>query len=521
MNSKERHEARYQRRKAKRLERLKERNDQIGGLEEVYRFDNLFRAGLACCKGVRWKDSTKNFERHLLSGTARRRREVLSGTWKPRPYNHFTINERGKRREITAPHIADRQVHKAFVRGVLLPLYTPSMIYDNGASIPGKGFHFSKKRLADYLRWHIRRYGISGGIFLMDFKGFFPNAPHGTILERHKRYILDTDLRELGDKIVKAPMDYETRIINGRRRNVPILSDRGMGIGIEPSQTEMVSLPSALDNFLKCQLSIKGAAHYMDDFNIVMPDLEEAKETAPIAIAYAEGMGIPVNRDKSRVIPFGKPFRYCKAGYIITPTGGVKTKGNRTAGTRAYKKFRALCEKYERGEITRADVDNFFQCTVAYFENYNDHTRKLHLIRLYRGYFERDKTMDFFTYKRFKGQGLDGYFNLPYGTILTVDSAGILHAPDGRRVCADTSETGWAHFRQNTAEGARRQTMLDNLYRYYEKPAERDDRMDDFAPEKWPAAENLYWKNLLRTMPTEELEKFYRARLGEPKFKGV
>lgn len=54
--------------------------------------------------------------------------------------------------------------------------------------------------------------------------------------------------------------------------------------------------------------------------------------------------------------------------------------------------------------------------------------------------------------------------------------------------------------------------MLDGLYRYYGK----HEGASDFDPEKWAGAENLYWKNLLRTMNTPELEAFYKARLGQP-----
>lgn len=82
---------------------------------------------------------TQNFERHLFSGTARRRREVLSGQWKPGKYVHFTLRERGKVRPIDAPHINDRQIHKTLCNNVLVPLYGPSMIYANGASQRGEG----------------------------------------------------------------------------------------------------------------------------------------------------------------------------------------------------------------------------------------------------------------------------------------------------------------------------------------------------------------------------------------------
>lgn len=125
--------------------------------------------------------------------------------------------------------------------------------------------------------------------------------------------------------------------------------------------------------------------------------------------------------------------------------------------------------------------------------------------------------MDYIVYRRFREEGIEGRFNLPYGTVCP-ERDGYLFAPDGRRICAATSENGWGHFRQNTPEGAYRQAMLDRLYRYYEREPSAAAR--DFDPAKWAGAENTYWKSLLRTMPTEKLTAFYRARLGEPPREG-
>lgn len=117
--------------------------------------------------------------------------------------------------------------------------------------------------------------------------------------------------------------------------------------------------------------------------------------------------------------------------------------------------------------------------------------------------------MEYIVYRRFKADGIDGAFNLRYGTTAT-EQDGFLFASDGRRICAATSENGWEHFRPNTPDGAYRQEMLNRLYLYYEK----HESASDFDPEKWAGAKNLYWKNLLRTMNTPELEAFYKARLG-------
>ena len=144
-----RRKGRYERRKTRREENRLRRAATVGGLHDVFGYDDMYKAGKKCCNGVRWKNSTQRFEMHLFSGTARRRRLLLERKWIPGAYVHFTISERGKTRPIDAPRIQDRQVHKVYTKKVLLPLYRPEMIYNNGASLEGKGFEFSKRMLKE------------------------------------------------------------------------------------------------------------------------------------------------------------------------------------------------------------------------------------------------------------------------------------------------------------------------------------------------------------------------------------
>ena len=105
MTSQERHEARYQRRKAKRQAKKQARCDSLGPMNKVFSFRKMFFYGRKCCNGVRWKQSVQNFEGHLFSGTAKRRKKILEQNWKPMKCTHFTLRERGKVRPIDAPHI--------------------------------------------------------------------------------------------------------------------------------------------------------------------------------------------------------------------------------------------------------------------------------------------------------------------------------------------------------------------------------------------------------------------------------
>lgn len=375
MTSEERREARYQRRQARRIANRRKRSEAVGTLEDVFNYHDLFFSGKQCCNGVRWKQSTQNFELHLFSGTARRRREVLDGTWKQKKCAHFTLYERGKVRPIDAPHIEDRQIHKLETTKVLIPLYTPSMIHDNGASQKNKGLHWHFKRLKEHLRWHYRRYGREGCVVLLDLKGFFPNANRALIYERHKKFIYDYRLRSLADNIVTyAPASSQ---------------GRGMPLGVEPSQQEMVSLPSDIDNFIKCQLSIHCAGHYMDDYYIIYHDIEEAKAMAREIIRRFEQCGIPVNKKKCKVIPLTKPFRFCKAKFTLMESGKIRVNGCRDGVKRARRKLKMFHREYLEGKRTLEYIDQFMNSQTAYYRGFNDHGRLLRLRRMHYAIFNK------------------------------------------------------------------------------------------------------------------------------------
>ena len=373
MTSEERREARYQRRKAKRQERREARCAALGPLDKVFSYRKMFFYGRKCCNGVRWKQSTQNFERHLFSGTARRRREVLEGRWKPKECVHFTLRERGKVRPIDAPHITDRQIDKTLCNEVLIPLYTPSMIYDNGASQRKKGLHWQYRRLKEHLHWHYRRFGRAGAVGLVDLKQFFPWANRRLIYQRHQALIPSNDLRELADKVVTC--------------SPCTAPGRGMPLGKEPSQQEMVALPSAIDNWVKCQMGVHCFGHYMDDYYIIMEDAEKLKELIREMVRRFEAAGIRVNKRKCKVIPLTKPFRWCKARFTMTETGRIIVNGSRDGVKRARRKLKLFHREFVAGKRSFADIEQYMECQSAYYRNFNDHGRLLRLRRLYHAIF--------------------------------------------------------------------------------------------------------------------------------------
>lgn len=373
MTSRERKKARYQREKARRAARKRARNDALGPIEKVFSYRKMFFHGKKCCNGVGWKQSAQNFGLHLFSGTAVRRKKVLKKKWVPLKCSHFTLCERGKVRPIDAPHISDRQIQKTLCKEVLIPLYTPSMIYDNGASRDGMGLHHAFRRIKQQLGWHFRRYGREGGVLLLDLKGFFPNAPHALLYQRHQQLILNPDLRWVADTVVQhSPCPTP---------------GRGMPLGVEPSQQEMVALPSQIDNWIKCQAGVHCAGHYMDDYLLIFPTIEKAKRMGHEIVRRFEAAGIRVNKRKCKIIPLTKPFRFCKAKFTLTETGAIKVNGNRDGVKRARRKLKLFYREVLKGKRTLAEVDQYMESQSAYYRNYDDHGRLLRLRRLHYAIF--------------------------------------------------------------------------------------------------------------------------------------
>jgi len=496
MNSEERHHNRYIRRRAKREAKKNERCRAIGGIEQAMSFHELYKAGKKCCNGVRWKNSVQCFELHLLSGTAVRHKQVISGTWKPAPYVHFLLSERGKIRPIDAPRIQDRQVHKAYTKNVLLPLYRPEMIWNNGASLEGKGFEFSINLLKEELHDHFRKYGREGWIIVADFKQFFPSAPHEQVYMRHEALIRDEMLKNFGDEIVSS---------------VP--GGEGMPLGVEPSQAEMVALPSPIDNYMKCQLSIKGFGHYMDDYHILVPPDRNLKEILRLFIEKVNKMGLRISANKTKIIPLTKPFKYCKATYYLTETGAVIVHGSRDGIKRDRKKIKAYPAKIFMNEMTYEDLWTSVNAMMAYFENYNDHTRVLRLRRLFYSLFhfscehfenfrKRSISVKYIAHRRFKAKAICGEVNIPALTELE-STDGIIYY-NGKQLCTITSENAHQFFAYNDdgnglERGKLTQSIIKQLSTPDSKHQERWDKVwDDEKCQPYrrqESADHWYWNH--------------------------
>lgn len=176
MNSKERHEIRYQRRVAARQAKRTAYSESFGRYEDVFSYEHLYQAGKNCCKGVMWKNSTQSYMSRITTNTASTHDALLRREFRSRGFHDFDLIERGKLRHIRSVHISERVVQRCLCDNILVPVFSHSFVFDNAASLKGKGVDFAMDRLDKHLHRFYRKFGVegveSGGVLTGDFLRF-------------------------------------------------------------------------------------------------------------------------------------------------------------------------------------------------------------------------------------------------------------------------------------------------------------------------------------------------------------
>lgn len=112
-------------------------------------------------------------------------------TYQSKASTEFIISERGKTRPITGLQMSDRVIRHSLCDNILAPSLLSYLIYDNGASLKGKGITFSRQRFEEHLHKYYRLYGNDGYILLMDYSKFYDNIPHDIAYQEIAKHVHD------------------------------------------------------------------------------------------------------------------------------------------------------------------------------------------------------------------------------------------------------------------------------------------------------------------------------------------
>ena len=334
MTSMERREARYQRRKAARQKNREEKLHEALDFDKVFTFAHMYHAAQRCFRNVRWKASVQVFRSKCGILVAKRLRELRAGVFKLRKSPEFYTRERGHERRINSIHIEDRVPQKCMCMYSLKPVLHRTLIYDNYASQEGKGTEKARNRVKAMLERHIRKYGLTGGLILFDFKGFFDSVQHKLV-----RYVLD---RHYSDKRI---IGMNMRIVKQAREKV------GLILGSENSQDFAIATPSMFDHFIMEVLRVDGYGRYMDDGVIIHHSLTYLKSVWERIKHFASRLGFTLNEKKSRIIRFGKSFTTLKRKYSFSASGQIIVRPVQASVIRARRKIKKLYSRYLGGTM--------------------------------------------------------------------------------------------------------------------------------------------------------------------------
>lgn len=366
MNSSERHELRYQRRKAKREANRRKKNLDF---DNVFSYEHLYKSYKKCRRNVSWKASTQKYISQAPINIYQTMIQLQNGNFRSDGFYEFDIYERGKCRHIRSVNIKERIVQRCLCDYALVPVLESTLIYDNGASRKNKGYHFAMKRMIRHLQYHYRKYGNDGYVLLFDFHQFFDSISHELVKNLVTRYFDDENMKELIFHFID------------------MFGDRGLGLGSQISQTLALAATNKIDHYIKEQLRIKGYGRYMDDGYIIHPSKEFLAECLNDIRKICNELGIVLNEKKTQIVKLSHGFTWLKARIYLTETGKVIKKIYKQSVTRARRKIKKLHQLYKNEIITLADVHGGIQSWLAYASNFDAFYTSQNMVKLYKQLF--------------------------------------------------------------------------------------------------------------------------------------
>lgn len=329
--------------------------------EKLLDLNNLYSAFEKCKKNVGWKYSVQKYEANVLSNINTLRKQLGNGTYRQKPFSEFTINERGKTRHIKALHISDRVLQRALCDNVLIPSLKKYLIYDNGASIKGKGIDFTRNRLKVHLQKYYRKHGNKGYVLKIDFSKYFDNINHDILIKMLEKRIKDK------------------KVIDLMKYLVGTFGEKGCGIGSQISQVAGIYYLNILDQFCKTVKGCKYYARYMDDVYIISGSKPFLKNLLSEIKSLTEKLGLKLNEKKTQIVKLENGFVFLNMKYRLLESGKIKVIPSKKTFTRERRKLKRLAPKLTEKEFTER-----YKSWRGNITKFNSHKSVLKMDALYK-----------------------------------------------------------------------------------------------------------------------------------------
>lgn len=379
-------------------------------MEIISDANNLYRAYKASVKNSEWKEASQRFRLNYLSYIFEIQDAILNKTLKNGPAQEFSLCERGKTRNISSLSIEDRIVRHVLCDDILIPEVKKHIIYDNCASIKGRGISMQRNRFKVHLKKYYRLYGNEGYILFGDFSKFYDNVIHEVAKEELLKlfdndefisWILDVifdgfkvDVSYMNDdeyancqqtffnKMEYNKIPYELK--TGQK-----FMRKSVNIGDQLSQVVGIYYPYPIDNYIKYVRGEKFYGRYMDDWYLMSPSKENLVDILVNAKKIADKLGLHINEKKTRIVKVNSTYKFLQVKYSLTKDGNVIKRLNPKRVTALKRKLKRLSVKIKNGEVEYEQVENMFKSWMGGFYKLLSKQQRLNLLMLYEELFDK------------------------------------------------------------------------------------------------------------------------------------
>lgn len=266
-------------------------------MRSVYDANSLIDAFNKSKKGTAWKESVQRYEANLLRNVNKTQKELKDGTYEQMGFYEFDLNERGHVRHIKSMHISDRVVQRSVCDNVLVPELSKYLIYDNGASMEGKGIHFARKRLSTHLHKFYRKNKRS-----MKYYGRYMDDIY--IIHEDKEYLkgLLNDIHGICDEL--------GLFINPKKTQIVKLSHGFTFLKIKYTLTETGKVIERIskDSVLRERRKLKKLRKFLDEGKVSFEDVRNSYASWRGGVSHYDSYTILQNMDKLFDELFIHPF---------------------------------------------------------------------------------------------------------------------------------------------------------------------------------------------------------------------
>lgn len=373
--------------------------------------NNLYEAYLKTVKSSQWKETTQKFALNYLRNIFKLLDELVNQTYHPGEEGSFTLNERGKIRPITTLQPRDRVIRHVVCDDILMPEVEKHIIYDNGASIKGRGMSHARKRFEVHLHQIYMEKGTNElyGLF-GDFKKFYDNIIHdiakNQLLEllQYDEYLdwlltvifenFEIDVSYMSDEEFEHCIDDIFNKLDYRQIPKDLLTGekmmaKSLNIGDQLSQIVGIYYAHPIDDYVKTVRGIRYYGRYMDDFYIFSDSKEELIDLLENIDRIASELGIHLNMKKTHIMKLSSTYKYLQVKYTLTESGAVIKRINPTRVTKIRRKLKKLAVMVHNGERTYEAVEEMFRSWMGSFYKLMSKEQRLGMIHLFEDLFDK------------------------------------------------------------------------------------------------------------------------------------